>query len=76
MDAWGPVCTAAGAIRAPLRSRVPFHSRLGNWPSDSTTAAIADPQELGPPNAYVPFSILSFSFIILLIGINGTLSQG
>lgn len=32
-----------GPIRAPLRSRVPFHSRLGNWPSDTTTAAIADP---------------------------------
>lgn len=66
-----------GPLRAPLR-RVPFHSRLGNWPSDTTTAAIAGPQELGPapPNAHVPFSILSFSFLIFLIGVNGTLSQG
>lgn len=49
IDAWGPVCTAAGADWGSPQEPVPFHSRLGNWPSDTTTAAIVDPQELGAP---------------------------
>lgn len=76
IDAWGPVCTAVGANSGSPQEQGPFSLQAGKLAIRHHHCSHSRPQELGPPDARGPFSILSFSVLVFLIGINGTHSQG